>query len=229
MVVETNFPTVINCKKTVIMNSIIFLLHLLLAFLVAFHDSEIINAWKYTKMYVYVLLTFTLFVFTFFIRKNTISICYQSFLIILYALISFTIKDGNNVTSIYVYITGGILYLTLTNLYKDKKEFISYVYVSFLLLYIYLLVYCLLNIAKYKFPLESSLLTDTTANTGILSILLTAVFIFVFEFTFDIYSKCTLLKKILILSLPFFATSIIALNNRTAIIALILVFILPQF
>lgn len=37
------------------------------------------------------------------------------------------------------------------------------------------------------------------------------------------------IKKILILSLPFFATSIIALNNRTAIIALILVFILPQF
>lgn len=216
-------------QKTVIINSIVFLLHLLLAFLVAFHDGEIINAWKYTKMYVFVLLTFTLFVSVFYIKKNTISICWQSFLIILYALISFAIKGEDNITSIYVYITGGVLYLTLANIYKDKKEFISYVYVSFLFLYIYLLVYCLINIAKYKFPLESSLLTETTANTGILSILLTAVFIFVFEFTFNIYTKSILLKKILILSLPFFVISTIALNNRTVIVALILAFILPQF
>lgn len=228
MVVKSNIIKVTNCKKIVIMNTIIFLQHLLLAFLVAFHDNEIINDWKYTKLYVYILLTFTLFVYLFYIKKSFISIWFQSFLIILYSIISFVIKDGNNIISMYIYITGGILYVTLANLYREKNEYISYVYISFLLLYIYLIIYCLVNIVIYQFPLDSSVLFSTTANTGILSILLTAVFIFVFEYTNDIYAKNILLKRIIILSLPFFAISIIALNNRTSVFALILVIILSQ-
>lgn len=217
-----------NCKRMVIMNIIIFLQHLLLTFLVAFHNSEIINDWKYTKLYVYILLTFTLFTYIFLYKKSHISIWFQSFLIILYSIIPFAIKDGNNIISMYIYITGGILYLTLANLYRDKNEYISYVYISFLLLYIYLIIYCLVNIVTYQFPLDSSLLFSTTANTGILSILLTAVFIFVFEYTNDIYPKNILLKRTIILSLPFFAISIIALNNRTSVFALILVIILSR-
>ena len=221
----------IKGNKEIVSTIIVFLLHMLLLFVVVSHDELVLNAWKYTKMCAFASSTFILFVYVAYVKCFKLNIYVTPYVFVLSILLINIIQYGYDFSTMNIYIIGGILYMSLSNLYKENNMYICCAYLSFFILYLFLLIYILWHIFSHEFFVKSDMLANTTANSGILAILLGAVFIFVFEFTysFPIPSKYMYLKKILILSLPFFILSVIALNNRTTILALIIVFIISRF